>query len=152
MRGIDYVKRWVGKDFDDDAVRRRFIRHLMSWHNEFTTPYWKSDFNDWLIYEGTIKPCGLRVESITEDFVTLLANCAGVQTDGICLDATFKVPTTDFTVSELVTMIGPFRYHRNGPAVRFTWYPRIRDGRIKPCYITELVWWYDGFYNEGDEE
>lgn len=143
MGKVDYLKRWVGQELNDDATRKRFIRHLKRWHNEFTTPYWKSDFNDWLIYDCTVHPCGLSVESIDEMFVTLCAHCAGVQTEGICLDATFKVPTRLFKTPDLVKMVGPYRYHKHGPACRFAWYPRMDDKRISACHITELRWWYD---------
>lgn len=154
MGKTDYLKRWVGKDFNRDRTRKRFIEHLKGWHNEFTTPYWRSAFIDWLVYEATIHPCGLRVKSITEDFVTLCAHCAGVQTEGICLDATFKVPTDRFKTVDLVKMIGPHRYHRHGPVMRFEWFPKLTDPRIDPKYITELAWWYDNYYDEtenGDE-
>lgn len=143
MGKVDYLKRWVGQELNDDATRKGFVRHLKRWHNEFTTPYWKSDFNDWLIYDCTIHPCGLSVESIDEMFVTLCAHCVGVQTEGICLDATFKVPTRMFKTPDLVKMIGPYRYHKHGPACRFAWYPRMDDRRISACHITELRWWYD---------
>lgn len=143
MGKINYQKRWVGQELDDDAVRKKFIRHLKKWHNEFTTPYWKSDFIDWLIYDCTIHPCGLSVESIDEMFVTLCAHCAGVQTEGICLDATFKVPTRMFKTPDFVKMIGPYRYHKHGPACRFAWFPRADDERISARHITELRWWYD---------
>ena len=143
MGKIDYLERWVGQELNDDATRKRFIRHLKRWHNEFTTPYWKSDFNDWLIYDCTVHPCGLSVESIDEMFVTLCAHCVGVQTEGICLDATFKVPTRMFKTPDFVKMIGPYRYHKHGPACRFAWFPRADDERISARHITELRWWYD---------
>ena len=146
--------RWVGADLDNEANRRKFIRFLKGWHNEMTTPYWDTPFVNWLIYECTIHPCGLRVESITEDFVTLCAHCAGVQTEGICLDATFKVPTRMFKTPDLVKMIGPYRYHKNGPAMRFEWFPGMNDKRVGPEHIAELAWWYDESYDEtgdGDE-
>lgn len=145
---IDYVKRWVGKDLNDDRTRKRFVYHLKGWYNKFTTPYWKNPFIDWLVYESTIRPCGLSVESIDEAVVTLRAHCAGVQTEGICLDAIFKVPTTEFTTSDFVKMIGPYRYHKHGPACRFEWFPRSNDKRISPCHIAELRWWYDEHEDE----
>lgn len=148
MSKVNYVKRWVGQDLDDAAVRKKFIRHLKRWHNEFTTPYWKSAFIDMLVYEFTIHPCGLRVETIDESFVKLRAHAAGVQTEGICLDAAFMAPTTEFRTPDLVKMIGPYRYCKHGPAMRFEWFPRLDDPRINPKYITELTWWYDEFYDE----
>lgn len=143
MGKVNYQKRWVGQELDDDAVRKKFIRHLKRWHNEFTTPYWKSNFNDWLIYECTVHHCGLHVKSIDEEVVTLCAYCVGIQTEGICLNVTFKVPTKLFKISDLAMMIGPYRYHKNGPATRFEWYPKLDDTRINPVYITEMAWWYD---------
>ena len=143
MGRVSYQKRWVGQELDDPAVRKKFIRHLKRWHNEFTTPYWKSQFIDWLVYESTIQPCGLSVESIDSSFVTLCAHCAGVQTEGICLDAVFKVPVRIFHTADLVKMIGPYRYYKHGPACRFEWFPKMDDKRILPCYITERRWWYD---------
>ena len=152
MGKVNYQKRWVGQELDDDAVRKRFIRHLKKWHNEFTTPWWDCDFNKWLVYECTINPCGLKVDSIAEDVVTMRAQCDGVQTEGICLEATFKVPTKLFKTPDLVKMIGPYRYHKNGPAIRFEWFPKMNDQRIDPVYITEMAWWYDEFYDESEEE
>ena len=35
MGKVNYMKRWVGQELDDEAVRKRFIRHLKKWHNEF---------------------------------------------------------------------------------------------------------------------
>ena len=69
MGKVNYQKRWVSQELDDPAVRKKFIRHLKRWHNEFTTLYWKSQFIDWLVYESTIQPCGLSVESIDSSFV-----------------------------------------------------------------------------------
>lgn len=148
MNKVNYQKRWVGKELDDSDVRKKFIRHLKRWHNEFTTPWWGCDFNKWLVYECTISPCGLQVDSIARDAVTLCAHCDGVQTEGICLDVTFKVPMKLFKTPDLVKMIGPYRYHNNGPAMRFEWFPKMDDPRINPIYITEMSWWYDEFYDE----
>ena len=153
MGKTNHQRRWVGRELDDDAVRKRFIRHLKRWHNEFTTPWWDCGFNRWLVYECTIGPCGLRVDSIAEDVVTLIADCSGVQTEGICLEVTFRVPTKLFKTPDFVKMIGPYRHHRNGPATRFGWYPSLGDPRIDPVYVTEMAWWYDEFHDEsGDEE
>lgn len=54
MGKVNYMKRWVGQELDDESVRKRFIRHLKKWHNEFTTPWWDCGFNRWLVYECTI--------------------------------------------------------------------------------------------------
>lgn len=142
---------WVGQDLDADDVRSRFLRQLRRSPKGFTTPYWNNGFINWLVYECTINPCGLRVKSIEELFVTLCAHCAGVQTEGICLDATFKVPTRMFKTPDLVKMIGPYRYHKNGPVCRFEWFPRRDDRRIAPCHIVQLEWWYDESYDETKE-
>lgn len=152
MGKVNYQKRWVGQELDDDAVRKRFIRHLKRWHNEFTTPWWDCKFNKWLVYECTINPCGVHVESITEGAVTLSARCSGAQTEGICLEATFMVPLAMFQVPDLMKMIGPYRYSKNGPVTRFEWFPKMGDMRIDPVYITEMAWWYDEFYDESNEE
>ena len=80
MGKVNYQKRWVGQELNDDATRKKFIRHLKRWHNEFATPWWDCGFNRWLVYECTIHPCGLSVESIAEGVVTLFADCTGVQT------------------------------------------------------------------------
>ena len=143
MGKVNYQKRWVGQELDDPVVRKKFIRHLKKWHNEFTTPWWDCGFNKWLVYGATIQPCGLSVESIAEGVVTLIADCTGVQTEGICLEATFRIPTTMFQTPDLMKMIGPYRYHKNGSAMRFEWFPRMDDKRISACHITELRWWYD---------
>lgn len=50
MGKVNYLKRWVGQDLDDEFTRKRFIRHLKRWHNEFTTPWWDCGFNRWLVY------------------------------------------------------------------------------------------------------
>lgn len=152
MGKVNYMKRWVGQELDDNAVRKKFIRHLKRWHNGFTTPWWDCGFNKWLVYGATIQPCGLIVESIAEGVVTLVADCTGVQTEGICLEATFKVPTKLFKTQDLVKMIGPYRYHKNGPAMRFEWFPEMDDPRINPIYITDMAWWYDPVYDESAEE
>ena len=152
MGKVDYQKRWVGQELDDPFVRKIFIRHLKRWHNEFTTRWWDCGFNQWLVYECTINPCGLKIDSIAEDVVTMRAHCDGIQTEGICLEATFKVPTKLFKTSDLVKIIGPHRHHKNGPATRFEWFPKLDDPRINPIYITEMSWWYDESYDESEEE
>ena len=35
MDKVNYQKRWVGQELDDPVVRKKFIRHLKKWHNEF---------------------------------------------------------------------------------------------------------------------
>lgn len=84
--------------------------------------------------------------------MTLCAHCEGVQTQGICLDAIFKVPTAYFTMADFVKMIGPYRYHKHGPACRFEWFPRLNDPRIGDKNIVELRWWYDGSYDDSEDE
>lgn len=149
MGKVNYQKRWVGQELDDPTVRKKFIRHLKKWHNEFTTPWWDCGFNRRFVYERAIHQCGLRVDLISEDAVTLYVNCAGVQTtEGICLCVTFKVPTKLFKTPDLVKMIGPYRYHKNGPAMRFEWFPKKNDPRINPIYITEMEWWYNELYDQ----
>lgn len=140
--------KWFGLELDDDGSRAAMLRSLKRRAKPVTTPYWKSGFVDWLVYEGTIRPCGLHVESIDEEKVTLCAHCVGVQTEGICLDATFEVPTADFDTKDIVRMVGPYRYHKHGPACRFEWFPRVTDPRVGSANITELEWWYDPFYDE----
>ena len=152
MGKVNYQKRWVGQELDDSVVRKKFIRHLKRWHNEFTTPWWDCGFNKWLVYGATIQPCGLHVESIAEGVVTLTADCTGVQTEGICLEVTFRVPTTMFQTPDLMKMIGPYRYQKNGPVTRFKWFPENDDPRINPIYITEMAWWYDPVYDESVKE
>lgn len=152
--------RWVGQELDDEDVRKRFRRALMRARANFNrpgrklgtasvfTPYWKSDFIDWLVYEGTLNPCGARVESITPDFVTFEANCSGVQSEGICLDATFMIPTSEFTRSQLKQMVHDFEWYPcEGTPNGVTYGPFD-----KTEYITELEWWYDGSYDDGSEE
>lgn len=146
----DYQALFVGKELDDDKLRKTFREHLMNWHNEFTTPYWDCGFVNWLIYEGTIGPCGLMVDSIDRCFVKLHADGAGVQQEGICLTARFKVPTDSFTKDELAKMIGPTKYTEHGPSFRFEWFPKSTDRRVQPCYIEELEWYYDSSYDESD--
>lgn len=143
--------RWFGLELNDAVYRAIMLRSLKRRAKPVTTPYWKSDFVDWLVYECTIRPCGLRVGSIDEEKVTLCAHCAGVQTEGICLDATFEVPTADFGTKDFARMIGPYRYHRHGPACRFEWYPDVSDPRVAPDKITELDWWYDPSKDETEE-
>ena len=53
---------------------------------------------------------------------------------------------------DFIKMIGPYRYHKNGPAMRFEWFPKMNDQRIDPVYITEMAWWYDEFYDESEDE
>lgn len=131
-------------------------RRLANWlkkniKGSCVTPFIVDPFVDWLIYDCTVFPCGLRLESIEEDVVTFEANCSGVQTQGICLSATFRIPTKDFAAEDFVKMIGPYRYCKDGPVCRFTWFPESGDPRLTAENITELEWWYDEFYDEGDE-
>ena len=144
--------KWFGLELDDDANRDILLRSLKRRRDCVTTPYWNSNFVNWLIYECTIHPCGVSVESIDKEVVTLCAHCEGVQTQGICLDAIFKVPTADFTMADFVKMIGPYRYHKHGPAFWFEWFPRLNDTRIGDKNIVELRWWYDGFYDDSKDE
>lgn len=140
---IKYSPEWAGQDLDNDVVLAKFARRLKANPGGIVTPYWRCRLTDWLIYDTTIRNCGMRVESIDSAFVTLSAHCAGIRTDGICLDAVFKIPTRSFKTPDLVKIIGPHRYHKNGPACWFTWFPAEDDRRISPCNILELVWWYD---------
>lgn len=144
--------KWFGLELDKDSNRNILLRSLKRRRDCVSTPYWNSDFVNWLIYECTIHHCGVSVESIDNEVVTLCAHCAGVQTQGICLDAIFKVPTADFTMADFVKMIGPYRYHKHGPACRFEWFPRLNDPRIGDKNIVELRWWYDGFYDDSEDE
>lgn len=152
MKKVNYRKRFVGQELDDSTVRNSFIRHLKICHDKFTTPWWDCEFNRWLVYEATIYPCGVRVVSIARDFVTLCADCDGVQKEGICLEITFKVPTRMFDTNDLLKMIGPYQYHRKCLMTKFEWFPSISDPRINPKYITKMSWWYDEFHDESDEE
>lgn len=132
-------------------------RRLANWlkknvKGSCTTPFFADPFVDWLIYDCTIGPCGLRLESIEEDVVTFEANCSGVQTQGICLSATFRIPTKEFTTADFVKMIGPYRYHKHGPVCRFEWFPQLDDPRLTGENVTELEWWYDDYYDEEDED
>lgn len=130
------VNQWCS-DFNDRAIRKRFVRHLKRRNDKLTTPWWESSFNMWLVYEATIHPVGLELESIDRWFVTLHANCEGVQSEGICLKATFKIPLREFKLGELLKMIESFQ-----------WFPDDADHRIAPEFITELSWWYDAFYDD----
>lgn len=159
--------RWVGQELDDEGVRKRFRRALMRARANFNrsgrklgaasifTPYWKSDFIDWLVFEGTLNPCGARVESITPDFVTFGVDCSGVQTEGVCLDATFVIPASEFTGPQLMQMVHDFGHYPCGEKLIY------ETGNPSPVakvitygpfdnteYITELEWWYDGSYDE----
>lgn len=137
---------WFGKDLDDDAVRRRFrkaLRRCGEPYRTLYTPYWQSDFNDFLIFGGTLVPCGAMVDSIDPDATWLTVDCAGVQTEGICLVARFRIPTTAFTRRELEGMTYGFEFH---PAP-----VRVEEVFTRER-ITGLEWRYDPMYDENGKE
>lgn len=129
---------WVNQNFDDDEVRRKFRRALCRL-KEFATPYWKSDFIDWLIYEGTIHPCGVKVMEISPTYCTFEANTSGVQSEGICLIAEFKIETCKFTRKELAQMVRGFEFYPKGKRLM-----ALFDAKN----ITNLTWFYDRSYDE----
>lgn len=144
--------KWFGLELEDDANRDILLRSLKRRSDCVKTPYWDSNFVNWLIYDCTIDSCGVHVESIGKYVVTLCAHCAGVQTQGICMEAIFNVPTADFTTADFVKMIGPHRYHKNGPVFQFEWFPSLNDPRIDAKHIDELMWWYDASYDASEDE
>lgn len=130
--------RWFDRNFDDDKVRRKFRRALRR-RKELVTPYWKSDFIDWLIYEGTIYPCGVKVKEISPTYCTFEANSSGVQSEGICLIAKFKIETCKFTRKELEYMVHDFEISPAGTRLM---------ALFDTENITNLTWFYDRSYDE----
>ena len=147
-------RKWIGQEFEDNETRKRFRRSLITalrnWRagkretSEVETPYWKSDFNDWLVYESTLLPCGCKVESITPQFVTFSAYCSGVSSEGICLDAEFVIPTSEFTRAQLKQMVHTFEYYPTSQSDKGVSYGPF----TKTEYISRLTWWYDDSYDE----
>lgn len=133
------IHSWFGPEFDDEGNRRKLRRSLRRRAKGYTTLYWNSDFIDWLVYEGTIFPCGPKVKSVTPDFCTFEADAAGVQSEGICLTAVFKVETVKFTRCELKQMVHDFEFSASGE-------------RLCALFPTETIvrleWHYDGAYDE----
>lgn len=133
--------RWVDQDFDDEKVRRKFRRALRC-RKELVTPYWKNSFNDWLIYEGTIIPCGVKVKEVSPTYCTFEADSSGVQSEGICLIAEFKIETYRFTRKELAQMVHDFEFYPEGKRLM-----ALFDTKN----ITSLTWFYDGSYDDSED-
>lgn len=132
------LNHWVNQNFDDDEVRRKFRRALCRL-KELATPYWKSDFIDRLIYEGTIHPYGVKVKEISPTYCTFEANSSGVQSEGICLITEFKIETCKFTRKELAYMVHDFEISPAGTRLM---------ALFDTENITSLTWFYDGGYDE----
>lgn len=155
---------WPKFDFDDDGSRAKFRRALMRRAadcahgrratREILTPYWESGFNDWLLYEGTLAVCGAVCTERTDGYCTFEADASGVQSEGICMLATFVIPTREFTDSQLAGIVpGCGEYHPLGrrclgDGVWVADYGPFDDGR----YVKSLAWWYDGYYDGVDGE
>lgn len=136
---MNRIPSWFGLEIDDEGNRRKLRRSLRRRAKGYTTLYWKSDFIDWLVYEGTVFPCGLKVKEITPDFCTFVADATGVQSEGICLVATFVVATAKFTRCELKQMVHDFEFSASGK----------RLGALFPTEtIAKLEWHYDGAYDD----
>lgn len=133
--------RWVDQNFDDEKVRRKFRRALRC-RKELVTPYWKSSFNDRLIYEETIFPYGVKVKEISPTYCTFEANSSGVQSEGICLIAEFNIETCRFTRKELAQMVHDFEFYPDREASR---------GTFDTKNITSLTWFYDRSYDDSED-
>jgi hypothetical protein len=146
---------WVGLEFDDDGHRARFRKRLMRYAAEFNrrkrasdglvTPYWRSSFNDWLLYDCTLAVCGCVCVSRGDSTCVFEVEAAGCQEEGICVRATFAIPTKAFTARQLQEIVpGCGEYY---PAVQ------TRNGlSFGPFsdtkFITKLEWWYDASSDE----
>ena len=76
--------------------------------------------------------------------MTFSAYCSGVSSEGICLDAEFVIPTSEFTRGELKYMVHDFEHH---PCLDFG--KGVHYGPFaKTEYISRLTWWYDDSYDE----
>lgn len=145
-------RKWCGVEFDVEKHRKRFRRSLMKAASDFGrrhrrcayihTPYWESDFNDWLIYDCTLGVAGCVCTEKNDDFCVFETDATGCQTEGICMRATFVIPTSEFSVKELTEIVpGCGEYypcHWKGAIGSFGPF-----GRRK--YIKKLEWWYDPF-------
>lgn len=147
--------RWVGLEFDYDCDRAKFRRQLMRYAAEFNrgrratnglvTPYWRSSFNDWMIYECTLAVCGCACVERDDSTCTFEAEAAGCQEEGVCVRATFVMPARAFTREQLREIVpGCGEYY---PAAR------TRKGlAFGPFayrkFITKLEWWYDSSYDD----
>ena len=161
-------RKWCGVELDVEKHRKRFRRALMKASSDFgrgrrcsayvVTPYWKSDFNDWLIYDCTLGVAGCVCTEKDEDHCVFEVDSTGCQEEGICMRAYFYIPTSEFSRKELKEIVpGCGEY-----------YPRHRKGTIdeygkltygftygpfdKKKYITKLEWWYDAFEDQKGEE
>lgn len=133
--------RWIDQDFDDEKVRWDFRRALRR-RKELVTPYWKSSFNDWLVYKGAIFPCGVKVKEISSTYCTFEADSSGVQSEGICLIAEFRIETYRFTRKDLTQMVRGFEFHPKGERLM-----ALFDTKN----ITSLTWFYDGSYDDSED-
>lgn len=146
---------WVGVEFDDDGARADFRRRLMRYAAEFNrgarktdglrTPYWRSSFNDWMLYDCTLAVCGCVCVARDAGSCTFEVEAAGCQEEGICVRATLTIPTSEFTAEQLLEIVpGCGEYY---PAVK------TRKGLSfgpfeRQEYINGLEWWYDSSYDE----
>ncbi len=146
---------WVGLEFDYDCDRAKFRRRLMRYAAEFNrgkrktgglvTRYWSSGFNDWMLYECTLAVCGCVCVSRDDRTCVFEVEAAGCQEEGICVRATFEIPTVAFTRRQLEEIVpGCGEYY---PAVR------TRKGLAfgpfaHKKFITRLEWWYDSSYDD----
>lgn len=155
---------WVGKQFDDDEVRRKFRKVLMERARKHRkdrdsqqcvlTPYWHSDFNDWLIYESTVKCCGVVCTERNDEVCLFEADTTGVQTEGICCVAHFEIPTREFTpkqLKEIVPGCGEYFPLKEWRLPGGIW--RIDYGPFSnPAYVKRLEWWYDEWEDIKEED
>ena len=154
---------WFGKDFDDKRARGCLRRALMRRAKEYAkgkredpslvTPYWKSDFNDWMLYESTIKCCGVVCVERDDDLCVFEADTSGVQNEGICMIARFEIPTREFTkrqLKDIVPSCGEYFPERT-KRVDGKWQTGYGPFENEK-YIKSLSWWYDEWEDIGEEE
>lgn len=159
-------KRWLGVELDELAERKKFRRALMRANAEFMrkdrkdasiyTPYWHSDFIDWLIYDCTLAVCGCVCTEKNNEWCEFEVNSSGCQTEGICLDAKFVIPTKEFSKAELAEIVPgcgeyyPARKTRVKKAGKPAYGTTFGPFGFPEKFCDHIEWWYDAYYDESD--
>lgn len=160
-------KNWVGIELDEPAERKKFRKALMRANTEHNrkkrkgfsifTPYWESTFIDWLIYECTLAVCGCVCTEKNNEWCEFEVNASGCQSEGICLEAKFVIPTKEFTKAELKEIVPgcgeyyPGKKTRIKKAGKPTYGTTFGPFGFPEKYCTRIEWWYDNDYDEQEE-
>jgi hypothetical protein len=162
-------RNWVGVELDDAPNRKAFRRALMRARRKFErgerrdasvlTPYWPCAFADWLVYDCALAVCGCVCVERGEETCEFEVEASGCQTEGICVCATFVVPTREFTrrqLEEIVPACGEYYPKRRKRVAvvdgKPVWGVSFGPFDFPDRYCTRLEWWYDPYYDEVGRE